>query len=227
MFLLQPVIKWRSVARIRPARPRGSWMVAPLSAYATQTCATATSPGALTRVKSFNTPPHIIKVSCHLCGSCSDCAPDEFATRIYETVLPTHRVISQNVITDFQTLPTPFLVVVSDDTAKTALTLIGILLFVCFLIVALLWRHFITVKSKIIFNFRTVMTLVNIKYILDHKRIILLPLFTHFVNIQLDPSIHFTELTLEFIFATLLPPFFLCASSNTFLLTLSLLHLPF
>lgn len=79
VFLLQLVIKWRSVAQLRPARPRGSWMVAPLSAYATQTCATATSPGAQTRVKNFNTPPHIIKVSCHICGTCSDCSRDKLS----------------------------------------------------------------------------------------------------------------------------------------------------
>lgn len=79
IFLLQLVIKWRSIAQMRPARPRGSWMVAPLSVCATQTCATATSPGAQTCMKNFNTPPHIIKVSCHICGTCSDCTRDKLS----------------------------------------------------------------------------------------------------------------------------------------------------
>lgn len=55
-------------------------------------------------------------------------------------------------------MPMPVFVVVLDDTVKTALTLIGILLFVCFLIVAVLWRRLFSVKSKIIFIFTTEMT---------------------------------------------------------------------
>lgn len=84
VFLLQLVIKWRSIVQIRPARPRGPWMVAPLSVCATQTCATATSPGAQTHMKNMNnTPPQIIKVSCLICGLCSACARDKFSLESY------------------------------------------------------------------------------------------------------------------------------------------------
>lgn len=77
VFLLQLVIKWRSIAQIQPAGPRGPWMVASLSVCATQICATATSPGAQMHVKNFKTPHQIIKVSCHICGTCSDHARDK------------------------------------------------------------------------------------------------------------------------------------------------------
>lgn len=63
MFLLQLVIKWRRAAWTEPARPRYSGMFAPLSAFATRICATATSPGAKTHGKSFNTTARMTKVS--------------------------------------------------------------------------------------------------------------------------------------------------------------------
>lgn len=70
-LLLQLAIKWRSAAQTQPARPRYSGMSAPSNAFATRTCATATSPGAKTHVKSLNTPAPITKVLSHICATCS------------------------------------------------------------------------------------------------------------------------------------------------------------